>query len=526
MTARVLAIWCMDWPAVAAAVAAGLEATAPVAVTLANRVIACSSAARAAGVRRGLRRRESQARCPQLHVVAADPARDARFFEGVTAAVDEVVPRAEVLRPGLLVLAVRGAARYFGSEQDAAERLVDAVAAAGVECQVGIADQLATAVFAAKAGRMIEPGGDAEFLSALSIRQLAAEPSLSGPGRDDLADLLWRMGIRSFGQFAGLSRSDVASRFGADAVAAHRLARGEPVRGPSGREVPAELDAVLDCDPPIERVDAAAFAGRTLAAALHRSLESAGVGCTRLAIHAVTADGGELTRVWRCAEPLTEDATADRVRWQLDGWLNQRKPQDRPRAPVTLLRLQPVEVVSAEALQLPLWGGVGEEDRLRARRALVRVQGLLGQEAVQLPMLSGGRGPAERITLTPLGDEQVPRADPDRPWPGRLPEPAPTVLLDDPVELLDAQGNPVKVTARGMFTAEPTHLDGQYRGELRWWAGPWPVDERWWDQAGQSHTGHTARAQVLVGGQAGEESGTALLLCYRQRRWYLEGVYE
>lgn len=522
MTARVLAIWCMDWPAVAAAVAAGLEATTPVAVTLANRVIACSSAARAAGVRRGLRRRESQARCPQLHVVAADPARDARFFEGVTAAVDEVVPRAEVLRPGLLVLAVRGAARYFGSEQHAAERLVDAVAAAGAECQVGIADQLATAVFAAKAGQVIDPGGDAQFLSALSIRQLAAEPSLSGPGRGDLADLLWRMGIRTFGQFAELSRSDVASRFGADAVAAHRLVRGEPVRGPSGREIPAELDAVLTCDPPIDRVDAAAFAGRTLAATLHRSLESAGVGCTRLAIHAVTASGGELTRVWRCAEPLTEDATADRVRWQLDGWLNQRRQQDRPNAPVTLLRLQPVEVISAEALQLPLWGGVGEEDRLRARRALVRVQGLLGQEAVQLPMLSGGRGPAERITLTPLGDEQVPRADPDRPWPGRLPDPAPTVILDDPVELLDAQGNPVTVTARGMFTAEPAQLDGQYRGELRWWAGPWPVDERWWDQTEQSRAGRTARAQVLIG----QEPGTALLLCYRQRRWYLEGVYE
>ncbi|WP_438502050.1 hypothetical protein, partial [Mycobacterium paraseoulense] len=41
----------MDWPAVAAAAAAGLSATAPVAVTLANRVIACSAAARAAGVR-------------------------------------------------------------------------------------------------------------------------------------------------------------------------------------------------------------------------------------------------------------------------------------------------------------------------------------------------------------------------------------------------------------------------------------------------------------------------------------------
>ena len=61
---------------------------------------------------------------------------------------------------------------------------------------------------------------------------------------------------------------------------------------------------------------------------------------------------------------------------------------------MTLLRLRAVEVVSAEALQLPLWGGLGEEDRLRARQALVQVQGLLRPEAVQVPVLSGGRGPA------------------------------------------------------------------------------------------------------------------------------------
>jgi protein ImuB len=519
---RVLAIWCIDWPAVAAAAAAGLPATAPVAVTLANRVIACSSAARAAGVRRALRRREAAARCPDLHVVAADADRDARFFEGVLAAVDDLVPRTEVLRPGLVVLPVRGAARFFGSEQQAAERLTDAVAvssAAGVECQVGIADQLSTAVFAARAGRIVAPGQDARFLSVLSIRQLATEPSLSGPGRDDLVDLLWRMGIRTIGQFAALSGSDVASRFGADAVAAHRFARGEPERAPSGRELPAELDAVLDCDPPIDRVDAAAFAGRSLAGALHQTLLAAGVGCTRLAIHAVTEAGEERSRVWRCAEPLTEDATADRVRWQLDGWLTNRIARDRPTAPVTRLRLQAVEVVSAGALQLPLWGGLGDDDRLRARRALVRVQGLLGPEAVQVPVLSGGRGPAERITLTPLGDEPVPHADPRQPWPGQLPEPSPTVLRDDPVELLDAQGNPVQVTSRGLFSADPARLAAHGRDDrLRWWAGPWPVDERWWDT--ERAMGRTARAQVLLEGER------ALLLCYRRRRWYLEGSYE
>ncbi|MEE3062853.1 MAG: DNA polymerase Y family protein [Actinomycetota bacterium] len=527
MSSRVLAIWCMDWPAVAAAAAADKSMTTPIAVTLANRVIACSSAARAAGVRRGLRRREAAARCPQLHVVAADVDRDARFFEGVIAAVDDLVPRAEVLRPGLLVLPVRGAARYFGSEQQAAERLIDAVAVssvAGTECQVGIADQLSTAVFAARAGRVVPPGGDAKFLSTLSIRQLATEPSLSGPGREELTDLLWRLGIRTIGQFAALSATDVASRFGADGRSAHRFARGEPERGPSGREPPAELEAVLDCDPPIDRVDAAAFAGRSLAGTLHQMLVSAGVGCTRLSIHAVTANGEELNRVWRCAEPLTEDATADRVRWQLDGWLSSRTARNpRPTAPVTLLRLQAVEVVSAEALQLPLWGGLGEEDRQRARRALVRVQGLLGPEAVRVPVLSGGRGPAERITLTPLGDEPVPDADPGLPWPGQLPDPSPTVLLDDPVELLDAQGNSIRVTSRGMFSADPARLVARGQDDpLRWWAGPWPVDERWWDPDPNStgSAGRTARAQVLL------ESERALLLCYRQRRWYLEGSYE
>ncbi|MEC4762415.1 DNA polymerase Y family protein [Mycobacterium sherrisii] len=526
MSSRVLAVWCMDWPAVAAAVAAGLPVTDPIAVTLANRVIAYSAAARAAGVRRGLRRREAAARCPQLHVATADADRDARFFEGVIAAVDDLVPRAEVLRPGLLVLPVRGAARYFGSEEQAAERLIDAVSVssvAGAECQVGIADQLPTAVLAARAGRIVPAGGDAKFLSVLSIRQLATEPSLSGPGREELTDLLWRLGVRTLGQFAALSSTDVASRFGADGVSAHRLARGEPGRGPSGREPPPELEAVLDCDPPIDRVDAAAFAGRSLAGALHQMLMSAGVGCTRLSIYAVTSHGEELNRVWRCAEPLTEDATADRVRWQLDGWLSNRTGRTGPTAPVTSLRLRAVEVVSAGALQLPLWGGLGEEDRLRARRALVRVQGLLGPEAVRVPVLSGGRGPAERITLTPLGDEPVPDADPGLPWPGQLPDPSPAVLLDDPVELLDAQGNPVRVTARGMFSTDPVRL--VVRGQvdpLRWWTGPWPVDERWWDDRPQSGPGggRTARAQVLL------ESERALLLCYRQRRWYLEGSYE
>ena len=402
-TSRVLAVWCMDWPAVAALAAAGLPPTTPAAVTLANRVIACSASARAAGVRRGRRRRESQARCPELHVVTADPARDARHFEDVTAAVDDLVPRAEVLRPGLLVLSVRGAARYFGSEQAAAERLVDAVAAAGAECQVGVADQLATAVFAARAGRIIEPGKDALFLSALSIRQLATEPSLAAPGREDLADLLWRMGIRNIGQFAALSRSDVASRFGADAVprtVSPRRAHAWAV----GAGTSAGTRRGDNCDPPIGRVDAAAFAGRSLAStltAVSRPPESdvPGWPSTPSPPTAVSWNGFGVA-----PSRSTEDATADRVRWQLDGWLNKRNPNDRHR-PGDADPAAAGGGRSAEALQLPLWGGILGGPAANSPR-VGAVQGILGPEAVQVPVLSGGRGPAERITFTPLGDQR------------------------------------------------------------------------------------------------------------------------
>lgn len=113
MSDRVFGVWCPDWPAVAAAAEMDLSPDRPVAVLRSGRVIACSAAARAVGVRREMRKRDAQARCPQLTVTDADEGRDARLFEPVAAAVAELIPMVEVLRPGLLVLPARGVARYF-----------------------------------------------------------------------------------------------------------------------------------------------------------------------------------------------------------------------------------------------------------------------------------------------------------------------------------------------------------------------------------------------------------------------------
>jgi protein ImuB len=559
-----LVVWCPDWPVVAASMSAALPADTPVAVVAANRVLACSAMARESGVRRGLRRREAQSRCPELVVFANSPERDARSFEPVAVAVEQLAPGIEIVYPGVVAVPVRGVSGYFGGEQAAAERIVDQVATqagiqvgiqastqastqAGVECQVGIADGLFAAILAAHRGVLVSPGCSAEFLAPLGIEELTGHSDprrgSSEVDRSELVDLLRRLGLRTLGAFAALPERDVASRFGAGAVLAHRLAAGRSERPPVRRGQPPELGVSRTFDPVLERVDAAAFAARALAEELYGVLVAHDLACTRLAIQARTEHGEELVRVWRMADPASATGIGDRLRWQLEGWLS--GATGRPSGGLELLRLEPEEVVSGHSLQLGLFrsfvpdgdgpdgdDGVAAE---RAGRAFVRVQGLLGPDAVFTAVLGGGRGPGGQVRMVPWGEAPPARADQAQAWPGRLPKPSPATVPAGPLAatVLDAAGAEVGVTGRHEMTSAPHRVavgDRPARRVLAW-AGPWPVDERWW----QPELGRRlARLQVVLASPDREDTDredadpeqTALLLVRESGRWLVEGVYD
>lgn len=510
---RALVLWCPDWPVIAAGIVDGVPVHEPVAVFHASRVLSCSPAARAEGVRRGLRRREAQSRCPRLHVVAYHPDRDARAFEPVVHAVELLAPGVEVLRPGVCAMAARGPAGYFGGEERAAERLVEEVAqACEVEAQVGAADGLFAAVLAARAGRLVPPGEAGTFLAGLDIATL---------GRPPLVDLLRRLGIHTLGAFAALPRKEVLTRFGVDAALAHRRAGGEDDQPLAPRAVPPDLTVTQDFEEPLDRVDAAAFAARALAERLHQRLAGHGLACTRLIIEAYPARGAELRRTWRHDGLLTAAGIAERVRWQLDGWLTRTGgPSSTSSAGIIRLRLSPDGVVAHAGMQPGLWGEVGAEQE-RAHRALTRVQGLLGPHAVLTAVLGGGRCPADRVRLVPWGDERTPARPAEPPWPGRLPAPAPALVLTEPLPALvqDEGGAPVGVTARLAVTAPPARvaLGDAAPVEVAGWAGPWPVEERWWDPA---EVARVARFQLLLA------DGRALLVALRGGHWVVEALYD
>lgn len=535
---RTCCLWCPDWPVAVARRADRGLASAPVAVLGPGPrgpvVRAASVEARAEGVAPGLRRREAEARCDGLAVVEVAAGAEARAFEAVVRAVEVLTPRLELEVPGRLVFPTRGPSRYFGGDPALAERVRAEVASVGVGgARVGVADGVFAARLAARAaGRagvhVVPPGGTPGFLAPWPVDAL---------GLPELADLLVRLGLRTLGELAALPAPAVLARFGVEGSRAHRRALGVDDRPPHAAAPAPELVEEHGFDPPAARVDVAAFVAKGLADRLLDRLAAHGWTATLVAVEAETEHGERWSRRWRHEGALTAAALAERVRWQLEGWLaaGGGAPGDDPLVDaevptggLTLLRLVPEEVVPAGGRQLGFWGGdAAAADR--AARVLARVQGMLGPDAVVAPVLRGGRTPDERVRWIPWGEAPPPAGPGDpgsrevAPWPGAVPGPAPARVHvpGAPAELVDAAGRAVTVSARGDVSGVPAGLRCAALpgggGEVVAWTGPFAHDLRWWDPPAR-------RRRVLW--QVVLRGGAACLVAVERGRAAVEAVWD
>ncbi len=531
------ALWCPDWPVVAARRHDPALVGAPVVVTGRGPrglvVRSASAEARAEGVAVGLRRREAEARCAGLVVLDADDAADARAFELVIRAVEELVPRLVLERPGQLSFPTRGPSRYFGGDDALATRIVALVRDVGVDdVRVGIAAGTFAAGLAARGTEergcdvmVIAPGESTAFLAPWPVTVLAGSVDAVHGGGGELVDLLARLGLRTLGAFAALPDAAVLGRFGPPGADAHRLAHGGMEHDPVATVPPEELAETIELDPPALRVDEAAFAAKMLADRLLAHLDALGLSCSRVVVEAETEHGERLTRCWRHEGALTPAALVARLRWQLDAWLL----TDAVTAGLSLLRLAPDDLGPATGRQLGFWGG-DPAAADRAGRALARIQGMLGQEAVVTAVATGGRTPVERVRWVPWGEDRSEVAAPTGPWPGVVPGPAPARVFDPPVaaELVDDAGAAVTVSGRGEPSAVPAGLHCAALpgggGPLVAWNGPWAHDLRWWDARRRR-----ALWQVVVAGESddGEDAaGVACLVVLERGHAAVEAIYD
>jgi len=542
MTGTVVAVRVPDWSVRVAMRGADVGPQRPAAVHDGRRVLAVSAVARARGVRAGMRRRAAQEVCPDLELLVADPQAEARCFDEVAAAVEQVVARVTVVRPGLVRAPLPGPVGSRPAQVEACAAVItDAVArSTGDECVVGAAGTAFAAVVAAGPGDLVPADQTVAYLRRQPVtvlRRAVRQEDDDQAAR--LVELLGRLGVTTLGDLCALSASTVHARFGAVGLWAHRMASGEddhPV-GVWEPEQPLAVSAAVD--PPALRSDTVTFLAAPLAERLQALLRERSLTCASVRVTAWTEDGGELTRWWK-ADGTAWGATTtrhvvDRVRWQLDGWLAREAdggvravdgPQDPPVAPVVRIEIAAEEVAAAPLQHEVLWGD-DRGDEHRARRAVDRVCGMLGTASVFAAVPQGGRTPADRVRLVPWGQPTDHVRPVARPWPGSLPAPSPATVLADPVaaELLDGTGRPVTVGERLGMSADPVRVRVEPSGsphdptpyrDVTGWAGPWPVVERWWSAQGR----RTAYLQV------GLEDGTGLLLGYQRGGWCCEALYD
>ncbi|AZA10781.1 Y-family DNA polymerase [Corynebacterium gerontici] len=477
---RTLALWFPDWPVQAAIMQGLAQPRTPVMLAAHHRITVCNGAARAQGVRRGMRAREAQA-ISSATLLDAEETRDAAVFSGIADALDQVASSIEILRPGLALVNAETAGRYHGGEAIAAEKLIDASAQEGMDSFIGIADEIPTAVIAARTQAIVPAGGSREFLAAQPTMSLL-EPALGC--EEEVVRTLFQLGLRTLGDVADLGVRVMITRFGAAGQRCFDIAAARDERGVAAREERSDLQVSLIPEEPATRVHEAAFLGRALAAQLHDRLQAQGLVCHRLSIRAYF---GEVLcqRTWRSKEALSEQAVAERIRWQLDGWLSKHHGDG---VGITELVLDPVECSRPD--HYALWGAGTDQ---AARRAITRVQSTLGTDAVLQPHSAGGRGAADRVHMVPFGEAHVVQ----RAFRGALPAPLPAALAHPSARahLVDANGKPVSLVEAELSAPPAGFQWGSKRFRVTGWAGPWPVDDQWWKGEGTC-----ARLQIVAEG--------------------------
>jgi len=475
-----------------------------------DRVTGASDDVLAAGVTPGMPRREAEALAPFATVLDRDVGEETRRFEPVVVAVEEVVPKVEVVSPGLLYVPVAGAVRYYGSQQALVSRVKEAIdtseASAGGSEQserrgvapphsYGIADGPFAARWAAatagtgKSNIVTETAG---FLAGLDLATLR-----ESMGGEEMIETFRWLGMATLGDLAGLPRETLASRFGVPGLTAHRLASGED-RAVDPRDIPPDMAVEMSFEEPLETLDAVAFAGRDLAGRLLKCLRSAGVAPHTVTITARAADGPDRSRVWRSADPFTERALNDRIWWQLRAWV---ETSGVPGG-IAGLRIVPDDL-SGEGRQLNLL--TDESSAVEAERALARAQAMLGPDSVLQARAQGGRMPAERVAWSRWGEPEIPaERDSEAPWPGATPSPSPALVPSrlDSIEVEWDGGMPTRV-----------RLGSRWEPVLTW-SGPWRLSGRWW--AGERDAN---RYQIVT-------SVGAFLCVVSEERSYLAGVYD
>ncbi|MCA1570955.1 MAG: hypothetical protein LC798_11675 [Chloroflexi bacterium] len=202
---------------------------------------------------------------PELRV----PDADARPFERMLDALDDLSPRVEAVGLGVALVDVTGLGPMWGSERRIAARavmLTRAVAPLTTRC--GIGDNRWLAALAARLACPSRPEAPAAFHAIDGREALRDLPLTLLPADAAMRQRFTLFGLTQMSQLADLPRSAVGAQFGPTGERLQSLARGHDPRPIVPRRRPERVEARAAFEPPLDGIGAVGLTLRRLAAEL------------------------------------------------------------------------------------------------------------------------------------------------------------------------------------------------------------------------------------------------------------------
>ena len=383
------------------------------------RLTAVDALAAAETLHRGQTLADARALLPHLKVADADPVADAAALERLAGWCSRYTPWAAPDGVDGLMLDISGCAHLFAGEAALVADIVQRLQRAGFNAQAAAADTPAAAWAWAR-------HGEGPILGAGETAKLRTLPITALRLPQDIADELWRLGLRSVGHLFDLPRPPLARRFGAALLQRLDRVRGledEPIDPrrpapqwrvrltfPDGIGTRGDIDAALD----------------QLLALLNTALEKEHRGVRRLELGFYRLDGTAQFIDIGTSQPTRDSRHLRRLfAEKLDGV-----------APGFGIETMILAALVTEALvpqQVPLAAASIASEA--AASVIDRLQNRLGRRAVFRAALQESHVPERAVAWVPALAHPRPVVPASQPRPLRLftpPEPIDATVLGGP----------------------------------------------------------------------------------------------
>lgn len=242
-------------------------------------ITAASSAARRAGIRPGLAAADASALLPQLKLLDADEADDARRLIRLARWCCRFSPSVRLIAPDALALDIAGVAHLFGGEAAMRRVTGDVLARHGLSASIAIADTGVAAHALARfgGGPFIAPQGKTRgAVARLPAAALSDDPKILAA---------WaRLGLRCVDDLARLPREGLRDRFGAGLAQKLLALLGEDEENSAKIVAPIRHEARADFAEPVSTPAQLQDICAHLTEDLCRHLERHGLGARRLVL--------------------------------------------------------------------------------------------------------------------------------------------------------------------------------------------------------------------------------------------------